>query len=103
MLSVVRSHLREPVFLFRSSSPVRTLAFHARYRGSNPLRNARFGPLVQLVRTLPCHGRGQEFESPTGRQFGISKPRPHTVDEVLGLITLGKQRFLLQGAIGSAL
>lgn len=26
-----------------------------------------FGPVVQLVRTLPCHGRGQGFKSPSDR------------------------------------
>ena len=28
-----------------------------------------YGPVVQLVRTLACHARGQGFESPSGRQF----------------------------------
>ena len=28
-----------------------------------------FGPVVQLVRTLACHARGQGFESPSGRQY----------------------------------
>ena len=27
-----------------------------------------YGPVVQLVRTLACHARGQGFESPSGRQ-----------------------------------
>ena len=27
------------------------------------------GPVVQLVRTLACHARGQGFESPSGRQY----------------------------------
>ena len=32
--------------------------------------NAReYGPVVQLVRTLACHARGQGFESPSGRHF----------------------------------
>ena len=26
-----------------------------------------YGPVVQLVRTLACHARGQGFESPSGR------------------------------------
>lgn len=26
-----------------------------------------FGPVAQLVRALPCHGRGQGFESLLGR------------------------------------
>ena len=28
-----------------------------------------FGPVVQLVRTLACHARGQGFKSPSGRQY----------------------------------
>ena len=31
-----------------------------------------FGPVVQLVRTLACHARGQGFESPSGRHFVVS-------------------------------
>ena len=30
-------------------------------------RQPKFGPVVQLVRTLACHARGQGFESPSGR------------------------------------
>ena len=34
-----------------------------------PLKRVRkCGPVVQLVRTLACHARGQGFESPSGRQ-----------------------------------
>ena len=29
-----------------------------------------YGPVVQLVRTLACHARGQGFESPSGRRYG---------------------------------
>ena len=28
-----------------------------------------YGPVVQLVRTLACHARGQGFESPSGRHL----------------------------------
>ena len=28
---------------------------------------SKFGPLVELVTTPPCHGGGQGFESPTDR------------------------------------
>ena len=31
-----------------------------------------FGPIVQLVRTPPCHGGGRGFESHSGRQFFLS-------------------------------
>jgi hypothetical protein len=27
-----------------------------------------FGPLAQLVRALPCHGRGRQFKSDMDRQ-----------------------------------
>ena len=37
--------------------------------GSSPVVPTKYGPVVQLVRTLACHARGQEFESPSGRQF----------------------------------
>ena len=30
---------------------------------------SNWGPVVQLVRTLACHARGQGFESPSGRHF----------------------------------
>ncbi len=31
------------------------------------LEHSKRGPVVQLVRTLACHARGQGFESPSGR------------------------------------
>ena len=31
--------------------------------------NHFYGPVVQLVRTPPCHGGGQGFESPSGRHL----------------------------------
>ena len=39
--------------------------------GSSPVIRSIFGPVVQLVRTLACHARGQGFESPSGRQSRI--------------------------------
>ena len=36
--------------------------------GSNPAISSRPGSVVQLVRTPPCHGGGQGFESPSSRQ-----------------------------------
>ena len=35
-------------------------------------KSAESGPVVQLVRTLPCHGRGHEFESRSDRHCGFS-------------------------------
>ena len=38
--------------------------------GSSPIvPTIHHGPVVQLVRTLACHARGQGFESPSGRHF----------------------------------
>ena len=36
--------------------------------GSSPVVPTKFGPVVQLVRMLACHARGQGFEPPSGRQ-----------------------------------
>ena len=36
--------------------------------GSSPVIRSN-GLVVQLVRTLACHARGQGFESPSGRHF----------------------------------
>ena len=36
--------------------------------GFRSVANVTVGDVVQLVRTLPCHGRGREFESRRPRQ-----------------------------------
>ena len=38
-------------------------------RASRKFRNLFSGDVVQSVRTLPCHGRGREFESRRPRHF----------------------------------
>ncbi len=43
------------------------LPYKQRVIGSSPIVPTN-GPVVQLVRTLACHARGQGFESPSGRQ-----------------------------------
>ena len=46
------------------------LPYKQRVIGSSPIvPTIFFGPVVQLVRTLACHARGQGFESPSGRHF----------------------------------
>ena len=42
--------------------------------GSSPVVSTLYGPVVQLVRTLACHARGQGFESPSGRQLSLGSP-----------------------------
>ena len=44
------------------------LPYKQRVIGSSPIVPTIYGPIVQLVRTPPCHGGGQGFESPSGRQ-----------------------------------
>ena len=44
------------------------LPYKQRVIGSSPIVPTIRGPVVQLVRTLACHARGQGFESPSGRQ-----------------------------------
>ncbi len=43
------------------------LPYKQRVIGSSPIVPTMNGPVVQLVRTLACHARGQGFESPSGR------------------------------------
>ena len=43
------------------------LPYKQRVIGSSPIVPTMDGPVVQLVRTLACHARGQGFESPSGR------------------------------------
>ena len=40
-----------------------------RAEGSSPSAPAKYGPVVQLVRTLACHARGRRFDPVPGRQF----------------------------------
>ena len=49
------------------------LPYKQRVTGSSPVVPTRYGPVVQLVRTLACHARGQGFESPSGRHFSVKK------------------------------
>ena len=68
---VIRSKTKKP------NGSIAQLGEHLPYKqrviGSSPIvsigvsKNLRYGPVVQLVRTLACHARGQGFESPSGR------------------------------------
>ena len=51
------------------SSAGRASALQAEGHRFEPYCSHQSGPVVQLVRTLACHARGQGFESPSGRQF----------------------------------
>ena len=45
------------------------LPYKQRVIGSSPIVPTKSGLVVQLVRTLACHARGQGFESPSGRHI----------------------------------
>ena len=55
------------------------LPYKQRVIGSSPIVPTKrklksflfYGPVVQLVRTLACHARGQGFESPSGRHLPL--------------------------------
>ena len=48
------------------------LPYKQRVIGSSPIVPTN-GLVVQLVRTLACHARGQGFEPPSGRHFFFKK------------------------------
>ena len=50
------------------------LPYKQRVIGSSPIVPTIYGPVVQLVRTLACHARGQGFESPSGRHYVVNVP-----------------------------
>ena len=51
------------------------LPYKQRVIGSSPIVPTISGPVVQLVRTLACHARGQGFESPSGRHLLFLKEK----------------------------
>lgn len=54
----------------------------------------KYGCIVQLVRTPPCHGGGREFESHPGRQCAACLL---DCGRAIGLWQRDKSRRLLQG------
>src|ERR1017187_8703581 len=59
----------------RLEHPVYTRKVVRSNRTSPTIRCTYRGDVVQLVRTLPCHGRGREFESRRPRQSSQSFKR----------------------------
>ena len=57
--------------LWKHSSVGRASALQAEGHRFEPYCFHHYGPVVQLVRTLACHARGQGFESPSGRQSSV--------------------------------
>ncbi len=66
--------------------------------GSSPVVPTIFGPVVQLVRTLACHARGQGFESPSGRHFFYIQ-HPCCYASVAQLVEQGTENPRVVGSI----
>ena len=49
-------------------------------------KREKFGPVVQLVRTLACHARGRGFEPHPGRQYAVIA---QSVERILGKDEVG--------------
>src|ERR1039458_6488790 len=54
------------------------------------------GDVVQLVRTLPCHGRGRGFESRRPRQFFQALARNWQIASWSNLVQLGQCLSLVE-------
>ena len=48
------------------------LPYKQRVTGSSPVTSTKYGPVVQLVRTLACHARGRRFDPDPGRHIYAS-------------------------------
>ena len=60
-----------------------TALFH---KGLRQVADSTVGDVVQLVRTLPCHGRGREFESRRPRHIfqSLTTPDPNGSGDIRG-------------------
>ena len=73
ILNRVARH-KSKIHLRGNDGSIAQLGEHLPYKqgviGSSPIvPTTKHGLVVQLVRTLACHARGQGFESPSGRQL----------------------------------
>ena len=75
------------------------LPYKQRVIGSSPIVPTIRGPVVQLVRTLACHARGQGFESPSGRHFYIFFIQPLLYASVAQLVEQGTENPRVVGSI----
>ena len=78
------------------------LPYKQRVIGSSPIVPTTYGPVVQLVRTLACHARGQGFESPSGRHFSVRHLRktvPLRFASVAQLVEQGTENPRVVGSI----
>ena len=71
------------------------LPYKQRVIGSSPIVPTIRGPVVQLVRTLACHARGQGFESPSGRH----SVQPLLYASVAQLVEQGTENPRVVGSI----
>ena len=60
--------------------------------------STEFGPVVQLVRTPPCHGGGREFESLSGRH---SADLAHLVERHLAKVEVASSSLVIRSTHNS--
>ncbi len=60
--------------------------------------SAEFGPVVQLVRTPPCHGGGHEFESRSDRHFA---DLAHLVERHLAKVEVASSSLVIRSTRNS--
>ena len=56
-------------------------------------KSTEFGPVVQLVRTPPCHGGGHEFESRSDRQ---NADLAHLVERHLAKVEVASSSLVIR-------
>ena len=82
---------------WKHSSAGRAPALQAGGHRFEPYCFHHYGPVVQLVRTLACHARGQGFESPSGRQFFSRLPTDYAL--IAQLVEQGTENPRVVGSI----
>ena len=83
---------------WKHSSVGRASALQAEGHRFEPYCFHQLGPVVQLVRTLACHARGQGFESPSGRHF-FKKAALAVYASVAQLVEQGTENPRVVGSI----
>ncbi len=79
--------------MWEHSSAGRASALQAEGHRFEPYCSHHFGPIVQLVRTPPCHGGGREFESLSGRHYA---DLAHLVERHLAKVEVASSSLVIR-------
>ena len=73
------------------------LPYKQRVTGSSPVVPTRYGPVVQLVRTLACHARGRRFEPVPGRHLKVKNADvAHLVERHLAKVEVASSSLVIR-------